>query len=592
MDLEEMEKEKQRRRQEAERKRREEERLRQEAEEARVRLLQFQKEIQAANQHTTRKDTNNVEQSALDKLRKLQGVANQYDHLNESIDVLDIGSDKNDAYMNDLLSSFSRRDGRALGRQVDQRTLSSQHSQTGGCYDSQGPLQGKGSDDGSRRYQRRRSSGSNSGSCDSQGSLKAISAEEGGRRIQRRGSHDLQRRDSNELEDHQVRRNSNTIQRRGSFSPKRLNSNDLVEGGESRHRTERRGSGALIPLPPPMPPPPSANGGFPPPPSYNSVVDRRHNDISGKPSTPTNHQSAQFPPSVLEQAAANAAAAAGGVTTRRGQSVVRDPFPPPQIQGNVYANRELEKQQQATRKEKVSFRVIKQHAADKYVSLRGANRINIMSIPTHQGRYSHSTNGCAVISPLVVSHHLRSRSAVADEEIVAVIDRECGPLLREVRGKLGLGGDALIIPSDVHDYLVDKKLLSQEAFVGAAGGNIMDPQHLAEFLRLIDSGEKNSHISKRTGAALFFREHVVSIVKVPLAGGKWCYDLIDSLPGSNGQASRTRCRDLSALEAYVRYYASAKLSESNCSYIDKNDWNDMMADFDPRVFQGFVWGDC
>jgi hypothetical protein len=50
MDLEEMEKEKQRRRQEAERKRREEERLRQEAEEARLRLMQFQKDIQAANQ--------------------------------------------------------------------------------------------------------------------------------------------------------------------------------------------------------------------------------------------------------------------------------------------------------------------------------------------------------------------------------------------------------------------------------------------------------------------------------------------------------------------------------------------------------------
>lgn len=589
MDLEEMEKEKQRRRQEAERKRREEERLRQEAEEARLRLMQFQKDIQAANQNTTRKDAGNVEQSALDKLRKLQGGPNLYD-LNEGVAVMDIGSDSNDAYMNDLLSSFSRRDGRAPGRQTSQRTSSRQPGQTGGCYDTQMPLQGNGTDEGSRRFQRRRSSGSNSGSSDSQGSVQGRSGDEGSRRFQRRGSHDLQRRDSNEPEGLQVGRNSNTMQRRGSYSPKRLATNDIIQGGESRHLIERRGSGDLMPLPPPMAPPSSSTGGFPPPPSYNSVVDRRY-DTPGKPSTPTNNQSAQFPLSVLEQAAANAAAAAGGVTTRRGQSVVRDPFPPPQIQGNVFANRELEKQQQAARKEKVPFRVIKQHAAEKYAALRGANRIHVINIATHQGRYSHSTNGCAVISPLVVSHHLRSRSAVADEEIVAVIDRECGPLLREVRGKLGLGGDALIIPSDVHDYLVDKKLLSQEAFVGAAGGNIMDPQHLAEFLRLIDSGEKNSHINKRTGAALFFREHVVSIVKVPLTGGKWCYDLIDSLPGSNGQASRTRCRDLPALEAYVRYYASAKLSESNCSFIDNNDWNDMMADFDPRVFQGFVWGD-
>ncbi|KAI2512914.1 hypothetical protein MHU86_1460 [Fragilaria crotonensis] len=190
----------------------------------------------------------------------------------------------------------------------------------------------------------------------------------------------------------------------------------------------------------------------------------------------------------------------------------------------------------------------------------------------------------------VAERHQRE-NAVSDQEIVDVIDRECGPLLREVRGKLGLGGEALIIPSDVHDYLVDKKLLHQEAFVGATGGNIMDTDHLAEFVRLVDGGEKNSHSRKRTGAALFFREHVVSIVKVPHSGGKWSYDMIDSLPGSNGMATRTRCFDLPAFEAYVRYYASAKFSESNREYIDNNDWNDMMADFDPRVFQGFVWGD-
>ena len=331
-----------------------------------------------------------------------------------------------------------------------------------------------------------------------------------------------------------------------------------------------------------MAPPPlgSAIAGFPPPPSYDTVAERRN-----------------YPLGALEQAAAHAAAAASNGTASScrvqssSSSSVRDPFPPFQSVGNVYANRELEKQQRAHRKERVPFRVLRQKAMDRVNDLRASKRIQVIRLSTYQGRYSHSTNGCAVISPLVVSHHLQSRSAVTDQEIANVIDRECGPLLREVRGKLGLGSEALIIPSDVHDYLVDKKLLHQEAFVGATGGNILDSDHLAEFVRLVEGGEKNAHANKRTGAALFFREHVVSIVKVPLSGGQWCFDMIDSLPGPQGMATRTRCLDLDAFEAYVRYYASAKFSDSNRDYIDNTDWNDMMADFDPRVFQGFVWGD-
>lgn len=218
---------------------------------------------------------------------------------------------------------------------------------------------------------------------------------------------------------------------------------------------------------------------------------------------------------------------------------------------------------------------------------------------TYQGRLRHSVNGCAVISPLVVSHHLRSSGAVANSEVVGVIDKECGPLLREIRGKLELGGDALIIPSDVHDHLVDKKILSQGWFVGATGGNIMDVNHVGEFLKLLDAGEKNSHVDKKTGAALFFREHVVSIVKVPVGrSGKFYFDLIDSMPGlvdtsmNRRMATRTRCKDIAAFETLIRWYAATKFSESNCNYIDKNDWDETMADFDPRVFQAFVWGEA
>jgi len=48
---------------------------------------------------------------------------------------------------------------------------------------------------------------------------------------------------------------------------------------------------------------------------------------------------------------------------------------------------------------------------------------------------------------------------------------------------------------------------------------------------------------------------------------------------------------LDALKIQMEWYTSHKFSDSNCSYIEKNKWNDSMADFDPRVFQAFVWAD-
>jgi len=268
----------------------------------------------------------------------------------------------------------------------------------------------------------------------------------------------------------------------------------------------------------------------------------------------------------------------------------------------TYANRDREREQIHKRRTrivpKLTARQLKDKAYAEYNVCRSNRRIEIIPINTYQGRFNHSTNGCAVISPLVVSAHLQSNSAVSDQDIVDIIDRKCGPLLQEIRTKLDLGSHALIIPSDVHDHLVDKKLLTQESFIGVSGGNIMDRKHIGEFLRLMDSGEQNSHKKLRTAGALFFREHVISVVKVPLQqGGKFCFDLIDSLPGYRDESSdrpaatRTRCRDLGAFETLIRYYSSSKFSQSNFSYMDKNDWDDSMADFDPRVFQGFVWGD-
>lgn len=91
--------------------------------------------------------------------------------------------------------------------------------------------------------------------------------------------------------------------------------------------------------------------------------------------------------------------------------------------------------------------------------------------------------------------------------------------------------------------------------------------------------------------ALFCREHVVSILKIPLSNGSCYFDLIDSLPSSRvgGMASRTRCKGRTSFEALLRWYASSNFSESQCEFIDSNRWVDGMCDFDPRVFQSFVW---
>ena len=83
---------------------------------------------------------------------------------------------------------------------------------------------------------------------------------------------------------------------------------------------------------------------------------------------------------------------------------------------------------------------------------------------TFQGKHSEtsekdSTNGCTVIAAMIVSTHLSQPtfSPISNSTIESVIDIDAPPILRKVRIKLGLKGDALIVPSDVNDFLVEKK---------------------------------------------------------------------------------------------------------------------------------------
>ena len=259
---------------------------------------------------------------------------------------------------------------------------------------------------------------------------------------------------------------------------------------------------------------------------------------------------------------------------------------------------------QSTFKIDVPIATLKYNILNEYETLQRMQKVQVFQLGTYQGKFSgsgrDSTNGCAVISPLVAIHHLSNVGAASlpDSVIERVIDDVAPKLLVKVRRKLGLSGNALIIPSDVHDFLVDEKILKQEMFVGVCGGNIIDGDHLNEFIRLLEDGEDSPNgdekkdTTKKIAAALFFHEHVVSILKVVLPDGTTWYDLVDSLPrNSSGQlgGTRTRCKDLGSFQALLQWYAISKFSPADERYIDTNQWDDIMCNFDPRVFQAFVW---
>ncbi|KAL7492185.1 hypothetical protein ACHAWT_001378 [Skeletonema menzelii] len=272
---------------------------------------------------------------------------------------------------------------------------------------------------------------------------------------------------------------------------------------------------------------------------------------------------------------------------------------------------------------RIPIRTIQQSCSQQLQSCINSKQIEFIRLGTYQGRLASSspkydsTNGCAVISPLVVATHIypqhmhkakselllqhhgantTSKYGISNVAINEIIDKRAPPILSVVRSKLGLSKHALIIPSDVHDYLVDCHILPQDKFVGACGGDLLDQSHLNELVEMMVKGHEVNKKSKsvrklKVGAALFFREHVVSIIKIPLGNGACYFDLIDSLPSKSvgGMASRTRCKDRQSLETLLRWYASSKFSDSQCDFIDANKWDDGMCVFDPRVFQSFVW---
>jgi hypothetical protein len=54
--------------------------------------------------------------------------------------------------------------------------------------------------------------------------------------------------------------------------------------------------------------------------------------------------------------------------------------------------------------------------------------------------------------------------------------------------------------------------------------------------------------------------------------------------------ARIRCLDAESMRMCIRWYACSKFTPENCQFIDTYEWDDAQSDFDPRVFQAFIWG--
>jgi len=278
----------------------------------------------------------------------------------------------------------------------------------------------------------------------------------------------------------------------------------------------------------------------------------------------------------------------------------------------------------------LEFAMLSKFSHEDFDELRRSGLIRVSFIDTYQGRMPESTNGCTVIAPLLCIHHLLEDPdlipdpGLPDGVIEQVIDVETPSILTELRTKLGLSAQAFLIPSDAHDYLIDNGQLSQQHFINVIGGNILNEAHLQKFVTALEDSDycKTSGRLRKVAATFFFHEHVVAILKVRRDYGDSCwYDLVDGLPlkqtlakiGENDasfnarigltesqelmsdaflpKTARIRCLNAQqALTACLRWYACSKFTADNVTYIDQYPWDDNSCDFDPRVFQGFVWG--
>lgn len=297
----------------------------------------------------------------------------------------------------------------------------------------------------------------------------------------------------------------------------------------------------------------------------------------------------------------------------------------------------------------VSIGILSTFYHEDFDALRSRGRVLTRQLPTYQGRVPGSVNGCTIIAPLLCIHHFLYESSIPDaglpdQAIVQVIDEETPNILPIVRQSLGLVKDAFLIPADAHESLISQQYMCHEQFLTVCGGNILEEKHLQEFLDQI--GKVGP---KKLAASFFFHEHVITILQLRRSTESAWFDVIDSLPhketlmsvdetsttGSSSEnvsihscdataspnhqdwrwtesgelmgsasgyfgetthsgeppvnATRIRCRDVECLKSTLLWYACSVFSQKNRAYIDNYEWDEKLSDFDPRVFQAFIW---
>lgn len=282
---------------------------------------------------------------------------------------------------------------------------------------------------------------------------------------------------------------------------------------------------------------------------------------------------------------------------------------------------------------------------------------HIRFLDTYQGRIRGSNNGCTVIAPLTCIQYFtatqdnESSYGLHDAHINEVIDVHAPTVLSNVRTRLHLPPDSFIIPSDVHDHLLEVGLLSSSSFVGVCGGNILNDEHLMQLqqsLLLTDDENENNRLNatyngpkRKVASPMFFHGHVVAL-HVIREGEKVWIELIDSLPNPEAwiktksydlrqtrdltsdsndapssderrepddewerhdqllnnkegelplNAVRVLCTDVTHFGSLLKHYALSAFSYEEKKFIDDNQWEDNNSYFDPRVFQAFIWSE-
>ena len=261
-----------------------------------------------------------------------------------------------------------------------------------------------------------------------------------------------------------------------------------------------------------------------------------------------------------------------------------------------------------------SMSVVKACCRKDFERLREQEKVAVSRIATYQGRIQDSTNGCTVIAPLLCARYFETKrnkssplARLSDEKITEVIDSECPSLLPAIRTSLGVSKNAFLIPHDAHEHLIESKHMSRDQFVTVCGGNILEEGHLGALIKELSTILPNG---KKLGATFFFHQHVIAILQLRDSKKKKTsisFDIIDSLPSTSTlpvpsaeplspegvpptpNCARIYCNDAASLKATLKWYACSVFTPENERYIDDYHWDEKLTDFDPRVFQAFVW---